>query len=105
MSLSPRARPVVRTTAGAVPTRAPGRTFDRVPDLPDPPAPTPRPAPQAVRAALRRARAGEEVAHADAAVLLAASGEELDALLALAADRRDAHLDAEGRAGLVTYSP
>jgi len=58
-----------------------------------------------VRAALRRARAGAEVAHADAAALLAAQGEELDGLLALAADRRDAHLDAEGRAGLVTYSP
>ncbi|WP_211214373.1 7,8-didemethyl-8-hydroxy-5-deazariboflavin synthase CofG [Actinomycetospora chiangmaiensis] len=37
--------------------------------------------------------------------LLAARGEELEALLGRAARRRDEHLAYEGRAGLVTYSP
>ena len=37
--------------------------------------------------------------------MLAARGEELEALLAAAAARRDEHLAGEGRPGVVTYSP
>ncbi|MEJ2888147.1 7,8-didemethyl-8-hydroxy-5-deazariboflavin synthase CofG [Actinomycetospora aeridis] len=65
-----------------------------------------------VRAALGRAADGalaDDPEHpttlADATTLLAARGEELDALLGLAAARRDEHLALEGRAGVVTYSP
>ncbi|MHC1562362.1 7,8-didemethyl-8-hydroxy-5-deazariboflavin synthase CofG [Actinomycetospora sp. C-140] len=88
-------------------------------DLPDPAVPPPAPAelPEPVeptraevRAALARASdlAGDPRdpdVLADATTLLAARGDDLDALLALAAQRRDEHLAAEGRTGVVTYSP
>ena len=88
-------------------------------DLPDPAVPPPalaelpepaEPTRDEVRAALGRAArlAGDPRdpdALADATTLLAARGDDLDALLALAARRRDEHLAAEGRPGVVTYSP
>ncbi|GAA4771821.1 hypothetical protein GCM10023200_00160 [Actinomycetospora chlora] len=71
----------------------------------------PEPSRDDVRAALARAADGalgggsEDRALDDATTLLAARGDDLEALLALAAARRDAHLAAEGRPGVVTYSP
>jgi 7,8-didemethyl-8-hydroxy-5-deazariboflavin synthase CofG subunit len=92
-----------------------------VADLPDPALPPralvelpepPEPSRATVRAALDRAADGvlagdpdQPDVLADATALLAARGEDLDALLELAAARRDAHLAGEGRPGLVTYSP
>ncbi|GAA2555005.1 bifunctional FO biosynthesis protein CofGH [Pseudonocardia hydrocarbonoxydans] len=57
-----------------------------------------------LRRALRRARDGAVIDVAEAAVLLAARGEHLDELLAVASRVRDAGLVAEGRPGVVTYS-
>lgn len=75
---------------------------------PDPgasPAPVdPEPAPSAMRRALRRARDGRTLDATEAAVLLAARGEDLAELTALAAVRRDARLADAGRPGVVTYS-
>jgi FO synthase len=67
---------------------------------------TPEPAPSdtALRRALRRARDGVTIDVAEASVLLAARGEALDDLLAVASRVRDAGLVAEGRPGVVTYS-
>ena len=62
------------------------------------------PSDSALRRALRRARDGATLDVTEAAVLLAARGEHLDELLAVAARVRDAGLVAEGRPGLVTYS-
>ncbi|PVZ07949.1 7,8-didemethyl-8-hydroxy-5-deazariboflavin synthase CofG [Actinomycetospora cinnamomea] len=77
-------------------------------ELPEPPEPSHT----AVREALERAAGGalagdpeHRAVLADATALLAARGHELDALLGLAAARRDAHLAGEGRPGVVTYSP
>jgi FO synthase len=67
-------------------------------------APEPAPADSAIRRALRRAQDGAALDVTEAAVLLHARGEHLDQLLGAAARVRDAHLAAEGRAGLVTYS-
>jgi len=78
-----------------------------VADLPDPTV-GPRelaPSASATRRALRRASDGVSLDVTEAATLLAARGEELETLSAHAAARRDAHLRAEGRDGVVTYSP
>ena len=63
------------------------------------------PTPQQVRRALARAERGASLDPDEAAVLLAATGEELDRLCAAAAAVRDAGLVAAGRPGVVTYSP
>ncbi|WP_037046641.1 bifunctional FO biosynthesis protein CofGH [Pseudonocardia halophobica] len=64
----------------------------------------PAPSESAVRRALRRARDGAVLDVTEAAVLLAAQGEQLDALLAAASTVRDAGLVDAGRPGVVTYS-
>lgn len=53
---------------------------------------------------LARAAAGEKLDTADAEVLLAATGAELDRLLEAAASVRDAGLADAGRPGVITYS-
>ncbi|MCW0214081.1 MAG: bifunctional FO biosynthesis protein CofGH [Pseudonocardia sp.] len=80
-------------------------------DLPEPVfspqshvADEPLPSESAIRRALRRARDGVVLDVTEASVLLAARGEQLDALLAAASTVRDAGLVAEGRPGVVTYS-
>jgi FO synthase len=65
---------------------------------------TPRPSESALRRALRRAADGSTLDATEAAVLLHARGDHLDELLAIAGRARDAHLLAEGRAGVITYS-
>ncbi|GCD92160.1 bifunctional FO biosynthesis protein CofGH [Nocardioides sp. LS1] len=64
-----------------------------------------QPTPQQVRRALARAERGAALDVSEAAVLLAARGEELDRLTAAAAQVRDAGLAGAGRPGVVTYSP
>lgn len=72
---------------------------------PVPPAPAEKaPADSAIRRAVRRARDGAVLDVNEAAVLLAARGEHLDALLAAASTVRDAGLVDAGRPGVVTYS-
>src|SRR5688572_14465640 len=66
--------------------------------------PEPTPSEAALRRALRRARDGVTIDVAEASVLLAARGEQLDELLAVASRVRDAGLVAEGRPGVVTFS-
>jgi len=68
------------------------------------PAPETPPSPSALRRALRRVRDGVTLDVTEAAILLAARGDELDELLAAASRIRDAGLAAEGRPGVVTYS-
>jgi len=63
-----------------------------------------QPSGSAVRRALRRARDGAALDAAEATVLLAARGADLDALLDAAGRARDAGLAAAGRPGTVTYS-
>ncbi|MBI2243770.1 MAG: bifunctional FO biosynthesis protein CofGH, partial [Nocardioides sp.] len=63
------------------------------------------PTSQQVRRALARAERGAALDVAEAAVLLAARGPDLDRLAAVAARVRDAGLVAAGRGGVVTYSP
>lgn len=63
------------------------------------------PTPQQVRRALARAERGASLDVPEAAALLAATGEDLDRLTAVAARVRDAGLVAAGRPGIVTYSP
>jgi FO synthase len=58
----------------------------------------------AVRRALHRASEGRPLDEAEAATLLAARGEALDELLAVAGAVRDAGLADAGRPGIVTYS-
>ncbi|WP_336789858.1 bifunctional FO biosynthesis protein CofGH [Gordonia malaquae] len=58
----------------------------------------------AMRRALRRAADATPLNVDEAAVLLAARGDDLTALMEAAARVRDAGLDAEGRSGQVTYS-
>src|SRR3954454_19810358 len=65
----------------------------------------PQPTAQQVRRALARAERGAALDVAEATVLLAAAGEDLDRLTAVAAKVRDAGLVAAGRPGVVTYSP
>ncbi|MFP5069675.1 bifunctional FO biosynthesis protein CofGH [Pseudonocardia nantongensis] len=62
------------------------------------------PTPSALRRALRRVRDGSTLDTTEAAVLLAARGDDLDELLGHAARVRDAGLVEEGRPGVVTYS-
>jgi FO synthase len=64
-----------------------------------------QPTPQQVRRALARVERGAALDVAEAAVLLAACGEDLDRLCAAAARVRDAGLVAAGRPGVVSYSP
>ncbi|MFI7066749.1 bifunctional FO biosynthesis protein CofGH [Kribbella sp. NPDC050124] len=68
---------------------------------------SPRPAPtaQQLRRAVARAERGAVIDVPEAAALLAATGEHLDRLCAVAARVRDAGLEAAGRPGVVTYSP
>jgi FO synthase len=61
--------------------------------------------PQAMRRALARAARGATLDEAEAAVLLTARGEDLEAVCTTAARVRDAGLEAAGRPGVVTYSP
>ncbi|MEE2034522.1 bifunctional FO biosynthesis protein CofGH [Rhodococcus chondri] len=75
--------------------------------LPSPslrPGAAPRPSPSGMRRALRRARDGVTLNVDEAAVLLQATGSDLDDLCASAARVRDAGLLAAGRPGSVTYS-
>src|SRR4051812_22497308 len=67
--------------------------------------PAESPTPQQVRRALARADRGAALDLAEATVLLAATGEDLDRLTAAAARVRDAGLVAAGRPGVVSYSP
>jgi FO synthase len=60
--------------------------------------------PATVDRALDRARAGQRLDVDDAAALLTATGEQLDRLLQLAGDLRDAGLAAAGRPGILTHS-
>jgi FO synthase len=71
-----------------------------------PPTPAPGDAPPstALRRALARARDGKPLDQGEAAVLLHASGDDLDRLLAYAGRTRDAGLTAAGRPGVITYS-
>src|SRR5689334_6266151 len=69
-----------------------------------PEADLPLPSAAALRRALRRARDGAALDVTEAAVLLAARGEQLAELLAAAARVRDAGLVDAGRPGVVTYS-
>ncbi|MCQ4080662.1 bifunctional FO biosynthesis protein CofGH [Streptomyces sp. RB6PN25] len=62
------------------------------------------PGANAMRRALSRARSGVALDAAEAAVLLAARGDDLDELTAVAARIRDAGLEALGRSGVITYS-
>ncbi|MEV0392699.1 bifunctional FO biosynthesis protein CofGH [Polymorphospora rubra] len=63
-----------------------------------------RPTEASLRRALRRAADGQALDTGEAADLLAARGEHLDRLLAIAAGIRDAGLREAGRPGVVTYS-
>src|SRR5499427_7783469 len=73
------------------------RTSSRPPGQPAPPA-------SAVRRALARARDGKALDPGEAATLMHARGDHLDALLAHAGRVRDAGLAAAGRPGVITYS-
>ena len=63
------------------------------------------PTPQQVRRALARVERGAALDVAEATVLLAATGDDLDRLTTAAARVRDAGLVRAGRPGVVTYSP
>ncbi len=63
------------------------------------------PTPQQVRRALSRAERGAALDVDEAAVLLAARGEDLERLCEVASRVRDAGLQTAGRPGVVTYSP
>nr|WP_082748741.1 bifunctional FO biosynthesis protein CofGH [Nocardioides jensenii] len=76
------------------PTYAPGSSLDLVSVTP-----------QQIRRALARVERGAALDEAEATALLAATGEQLDALCTAAARVRDAGLVAAGRPGVVTYSP
>jgi len=60
--------------------------------------------PTAMRRALARARDGKTLDAAEAAILMRARGEDLEALLGHASRVRDAGLVAAGRPGVITYS-
>ncbi|WP_030435005.1 bifunctional FO biosynthesis protein CofGH [Actinoplanes subtropicus] len=64
----------------------------------------PVPTEASIRRALRRAADGKAINAEEATALLAAAGERLDDLLAIAGGIRDAGLREAGRAGVVTYS-
>ena len=88
-----------RRARGTVPTTGSGAPRRHVND------PASTPTPQQVRRALSRAERGAALDVDEAAVLLAARGEDLERLTAVAARVRDAGLEAAGRPGVVTYSP
>src|SRR5215468_192619 len=73
------------------------RTPSQPPEQPAPPE-------SAVRRALARARDGKALDPGEAATLMHARGDHLDALLAHAGRVRDAGLAAAGRPGVITYS-
>ncbi|WP_229052369.1 bifunctional FO biosynthesis protein CofGH [Aeromicrobium sp. Leaf350] len=76
--------------------------------LPFPAFPAPLdglPTEREVRRAVVRAEAGKTLDLPEVTALLAASGEHLDRLMAVAARVRDAGLEAVGRPGVVTFSP
>ncbi len=58
-----------------------------------------------LRRSLARVRRGAALDQAEAAALLAATGDDLTELMTAAARVRDAGLEAAGRPGVVTYSP
>src|SRR5215470_419174 len=60
--------------------------------------------PSSLRRALARARDGKSLDQAEAAVLLQARGDDLEALLGHAGRVRDSGLTAAGRPGVITYS-
>jgi FO synthase len=62
------------------------------------------PRPEALRQAVARARAGEQLGHDDATAALAAKGDDLRALLHAASKVRDEGLETAGRPGIITYS-
>jgi len=64
----------------------------------------PTPSQSALRRALRRARDGVVLDTTEAAVLMAARGEQLAELVSIAGRVRDAGLEAAGRPGVITYS-
>jgi FO synthase len=64
----------------------------------------PVPTEASIRRALRRASDGKAIDAGEATALLAATGDSLDALLAIAGGIRDAGLREAGRPGVVTYS-
>ncbi|HEX5493359.1 MAG TPA: bifunctional FO biosynthesis protein CofGH [Mycobacteriales bacterium] len=70
----------------------------------EPAAADARPTGSALRRALRRARDGVPLDVTEAAVLMAARGEQLADLMRSAARVRDAGLAAAGRPGMITYS-
>ncbi len=82
--------------------------MDQTPQRPtpagEPAAVPPAPTAGAMRRALARARSGVAVDAGEAAVLLAARGEDLEQLCRTAARVRDAGLEAAGRPGVITYS-
>lgn len=67
--------------------------------------PNASPSSREVRRALARVERGAAIDVAEATALLAATGEDLDRLTAVAARVRDAGLVAAGRPAVVTYSP
>jgi FO synthase len=67
--------------------------------------PSETPTPQQLRRALARVERGAALDLAEATVLLAATGADLDRLCAAAARVRDVGLAAAGRPGVATYSP
>src|SRR5262245_66364686 len=73
------------------------RTPNQPPEQPAPPE-------SAVRRALARARDGKALDPGEAATLMHARGDHLDALLAHAGRVRDAGLAAARRPGVITYS-
>ncbi|MGX6601941.1 bifunctional FO biosynthesis protein CofGH [Micromonosporaceae bacterium Da 78-11] len=64
----------------------------------------PEPTEASIRRALRRAADGKAIDADEATALLAATGDRLDELLAIAGGIRDAGLREAGRPGVVTYS-
>ncbi|PWI45934.1 bifunctional FO biosynthesis protein CofGH [Streptomyces sp. ICBB 8177] len=72
--------------------------------LPGRPPEEPTPTANAMRRALGRVRSGVALDVSEAAVLLRARGDDLDALTRAAARVRDAGLDAAGRPGVITYA-
>ncbi|MBY8884845.1 bifunctional FO biosynthesis protein CofGH [Streptomyces sp. PTM05] len=72
--------------------------------LPGRPPEEPTPTANAMRRALGRVRSGVALDVSEAAVLLRARGEDLDALTRAAARVRDAGLDDAGRPGVITYA-
>src|SRR3954447_20198142 len=61
--------------------------------------------PQQIRRALARAERGAALDQAEAVALLAARGDDLERLTAVATRVRDRGLEDAGRPGVVTYSP